>query len=48
VTGDCGDPVTKLVYVKCASCPSNICWTCRVINHALLWQGYYMSTHLVP
>ena len=47
MTGDCGHSVTKLVYVKCANCMSDICWTCTVISHTVLWQGYYMSTHLV-
>jgi hypothetical protein len=47
VTGDCGHPVTKLVYVKCANCLSDICWTYIVICHTVLWQGYYISTHLV-
>jgi len=47
VTGDCGHPVTKLVYFKCANCLSDICWTCTVIIHTVLWHGYFMSTHLV-
>ena len=47
VVGDCGHPVGELVYVKCASCLSDICWTYIVIRHAVLWQGYHISTHLV-
>jgi len=47
VTGDCGHPVTMLVYVKCANCLSDLRCTCRVTWHTVLWQGYYISTHLV-
>jgi len=47
VVGDCGHPVAKLVYVKCANCLSDVCWTCTVICHTVLWQCYYISTHLV-
>ena len=47
MAGDCGHTVTKLVYVKCANCLSDIRWTCTVICHTVLWQGYYISTHVV-
>jgi len=47
VTGDCGHPVTNLVYFQCTNFISDIRLTYRVINHTLLCQGYYMSTHIV-
>jgi len=47
VTGDFGHPVTNLLYVNGIKCLSDICWTYTVISHTVLWQGYYMSTHLV-
>jgi len=47
VAGDCGHPVTNLVYVKYVNCLSDICWSCTVMSHTVLWQGYYMCTHLV-
>jgi len=42
VTGDCGHPI-KMFYVKCAKCLSDLFWTCRVMSHTVLWQGYYMT-----
>jgi hypothetical protein len=47
LTGDCGYRVTKLVYFKCTNCLLDIYWTCTVIIDTLLWQGYYMSAHLI-
>jgi len=47
VTGECGHPVTKLVYFKCTYLGTEVCWTCTVKIHTVFWQGYYTSTHLV-
>ena len=47
MAGDCGHPVTSLVYFNFANCLSDICWTWAVMSHTVLWQGYYMCTHLV-
>jgi len=44
VTGDCGHPVTNLVYFQCTNCLSDVCLTYTVISHTLLWQRYYMCT----
>jgi len=47
VIGKYGHPVRKLVYFKCTYCLTDLCWTCTVVIHTVLWQRYYTSTYIV-